>query len=132
MLKSQTVNLGIDQIVHFVGYSSNPFQYVSSYDLFVLPSLSEGLPVSLVEAIYLNVPVLATDVQGNREIVREGENGIMVPTRDSQSLAEGIIEFYKNKEKYLTKARNAKDWLVSNFSRGDSFDRIFKLYKELI
>lgn len=130
-LQQQAKNLGIEKIVHFMGYASNPFQYMVSFDLFVLPSLSEGLPVSLVESMYLGVPVLATDVQGNREILQGGRNGLVVPPRDSSSLARGIMEFYNNRKTYLAKARQGKMWVISHFSRNESFDRVFGLYNEL-
>ncbi|HBR28751.1 MAG TPA: hypothetical protein DD789_04820 [Firmicutes bacterium] len=130
-LRQRTKELGLEDVIKFVGYSTNPFKYMMKFDLFVLPSLSEGLPVTLVEAMYLKIPVLTTDAQGNREIVRNGLNGIMVPPRDSRKLAEAIELFYKNKGLYITKTEQAYRWVVENFNRSKNFDRIFQLYDEL-
>lgn len=130
-LKAEAESLGISNNIHFIGYSQNPFQHVVSFDLFILPSLSEGLPVSLVEAMYLKVPVLATNVQGNREIMRDGINGILVPPGDSWSITQGIMEFFHCKLKYQSKAEQAYQWIMENFDRSASFDRIFNLYQKI-
>ncbi len=130
-LQQKTKELGLKDVIKFIGYSTNPFNYMTKFDLFVLPSLSEGLPVTLVEAMYLKIPVLTTDAQGNREIVRNGINGMMVPPRDSEKLAEAIELFYKNKELYASKTEQAYRWVVENFNRRKNFDQIFRLYNEL-
>lgn len=130
-LQQRTSELGLQNIIKFVGYVSNPYIYMKNFDLFVLPSLSEGLPVTLVEAMYLKIPVLTTDAQGNREIIRNGLNGIMVPRQDSKKLAEAIEMFFRNKEFYARKAQEAYNWVRNNFSRDKNFDRIFELYNRL-
>lgn len=123
--------LGLNRIFSFVGYVSNPFQYIKSFDLFILPSLSEGLPVSLVEAMYLKVPVLATNVQGSKEIIQSGVNGTLVPPKDSQALAAEIVNFCQNPLKYQGKLAAAYTWVTANFNRQAAFDKIFDLYGRL-
>lgn len=122
-------NLGLEEIIRFIGFQSNHFEYTATFDLFVLPSLSEGLPVTLVEAMYLKIPVLTTDVQGNREIAGQ-ERGIIVPACDSNSLAKAINDFFANKSLYSKKSNVAYDWVVRNFNRKSTFDKMFDLYNQ--
>jgi glycosyltransferase involved in cell wall biosynthesis len=121
--------LCLEGIVKFVGFESNPFKYIATFDLFVLPSLSEGLPVTLVEAMYLKIPVLTTNVQGNREIAGQGR-GILVPAGDGSELAKGIEDFFDNRSLYNEKSNVAYNWVVQNFNRKAAFDKIFDLYDQ--
>lgn len=130
-LQKRTRELGLNDVINFIGYAANPYVYMKNFDLFVLPSLSEGLPVTLVEAMYLKIPVLTTDAQGNREIVQKGLNGMMVPPRDSKKLTEAIELFLRNKEFYTSKTQEAYKWVVENFNRQKNFGQIFELYDRL-
>lgn len=130
-LQQRTRELRLQNVFKFVGYVSNPYIYMKEFDLFVLPSLSEGLPVTLVEAMYLKIPVLTTDAQGNREIIRNGLNGIMVPPQDSRKLAKAIEMFFRNKELYTSKTQEAYNWVIANFNRKKNFDQIFELYDRI-
>lgn len=130
-LVSLVEKLGLEGIIKFAGFEFNPFKYIATFDLFVLPSLSEGLPVTLVEAMYLKIPVLTTDVQGNREIAGQ-ERGILVPAGDSNKLAEGINDFFSNESLYREKSNVAYDWVVHNFNRQSAFDKMFDLYNQCL
>jgi glycosyltransferase involved in cell wall biosynthesis len=59
-------------------------------DLFVLPSYREGIPRAAMEAAASGLPIVATDVRGCRQVVRDGDNGLLVPARDSNALAEAV------------------------------------------
>ena len=82
--------LGLGDRLTFLGYRSDVADVVSALDLYVLPSLTEGLSLSLLEALAIGVPILCTRVGGNPEIVEDGVNGYLVPARDSAALADGI------------------------------------------
>jgi glycosyltransferase involved in cell wall biosynthesis len=131
-LLQKTRNLKLDHVINFVGYVSNPYSYLKSFDLFILPSLSEGLPVCLVEAMYLKVPVIATDVQGSREILNKSLNGCLIQPRNSKGLAEAIRKFYGKRVEFNNKTGPAFLWVKENFDRQMSFDKIFSLYEQLI
>lgn len=107
-LKGMVRRLGIEERVKFRGFEENPLSFLRSLDLFVLPSLWEGLPNSLLEAQALGIPAVVTDVGGNPEIVKDGETGIVVPSRDSISLAGGIIYLGENKAIRLRMGEKAK------------------------
>jgi glycosyltransferase involved in cell wall biosynthesis len=80
----------------FLGYRSDIPELVSAYDLYVLSSLWEGLPLALLEALAIGKPIVATRVGGNPEIVEEGVNGYIVPPRDPAALARRILDVGKD------------------------------------
>lgn len=91
-LEQLTAELGLTKQVNFVGYKSQAEirQYLQNTDVFVLPSFAEGVPVSLMESMATGVPVVATQVGGVGELVKDGVNGYLVPPGDADSLAEKI------------------------------------------
>ncbi|UFJ42501.1 glycosyltransferase family 4 protein [Brevibacillus humidisoli] len=90
--------LGIDDCIHLMGYHRNVHQMVAAADLCVLVSRREGLPRAIMEAMAAGKPVVATDVRGSRELVRDGENGFLVPIGDAQAVAEALRTLCKDRE----------------------------------
>ena len=97
-LKDQVHRLGLDERVHFLGLRQDVSTILALLDVFVLPSLSEGLSMAILEAMMAGKPVIATRVGGNPEIVLDGETGFLVPPRDSQTLADKLVTLLTNKE----------------------------------
>jgi len=95
-LQNMVKSLGLDKHIAFLGYQKDLVSTLQSFDLMVLPSLTEGLPAILLEAMALKVPIIATSVGGTPEIIENGVNGFLVPPKNSQKLSEKIIEVYKN------------------------------------
>ncbi|MGD0485623.1 MAG: glycosyltransferase [Syntrophorhabdales bacterium] len=81
---------GLEDRVLFAGYREDIADILESLDLFCLPSVSEGLPVSVLEAMAAGVPVVGSDVRGIREVVRHGRTGLLFPSNDATSLARAI------------------------------------------
>jgi glycosyltransferase involved in cell wall biosynthesis len=89
-LKKMAKNLGIKAL--FLGERNDVAEILRVMDLFVLPSLSEGFPVVLLEAMAAGLPVVATDVGGNREVVLDGDTGFLTESGNPNELAEKIKE----------------------------------------
>lgn len=90
-LQSITHQLGLQDVVRFVGYQTNPYRWLRHAQLFVLTSRSEGMPNVLVEAMACRVPVISTDCRfGPSEILNEPELGSLVPVDDPVALAKAI------------------------------------------
>jgi glycosyltransferase involved in cell wall biosynthesis len=77
----------VEERVFFLGLRQDIPRILAMLDVFVLPSLSEGLSMAILEAMIAGKPVVATRVGGNPELVLDGETGFLVPPRDSQTLA---------------------------------------------
>lgn len=118
--------------IRFAGFVEDVRPYLATGDIFILPSRTEGLPIALLEAMAMGLPVIATRVGGIPEVVVDNETGILVPPDDPDRLAESIIQFMEN-------TRLQKQYGESGFRRVNSrFDvrleteRYHKLYQTLI
>jgi glycosyltransferase involved in cell wall biosynthesis len=80
--------------VRFIGYRSDIPALVASFDTYVLPSLWEGLPLALLEASAQGLPIVASSVGGNPEVVEHGVNGFLAPPADSRALAEALLRIH--------------------------------------
>jgi glycosyltransferase involved in cell wall biosynthesis len=91
-LKAQAHRLGLDQCADFLGFMPNPWPYIANADLFVLPSRSEGLPNSLLEALVLGTPAVASDCVGAmRELQSLDPRLVLFPTENSAAMADAIV-----------------------------------------
>ena len=92
-LEKLILKLGISENVAFLGLQKNPFKYMKRASVFVLSSITEGLPNVLMEAMACGAPVISTNCKsGPGEIIENGKNGILVPVGDYKSLSEAIIK----------------------------------------
>ncbi len=90
-LTDQVADLGLQDVVSFLGHRSDVADILAASDLFVFPSLYEGLGGALIEAIALSLPAVVSDIPALREVVVEGENAILVPPRDVAGLEKAIL-----------------------------------------
>jgi glycosyltransferase involved in cell wall biosynthesis len=89
-LKALAQAKGLEDIFQFAGFHTNISQYLNSFDIFALPSLSEGLSSAILEAMASSLPIVATDVGGIPELVKNGDNGLLVAPADPAALARAI------------------------------------------
>lgn len=89
-LQRRAHDLGVDRACRFVGGRADIVDILAAADLFVLPSLSEGFPFVLLEALAMGCPVVATSVNGVPELIDGRRTGLLVPPRDPQALARAI------------------------------------------
>jgi glycosyltransferase involved in cell wall biosynthesis len=90
--------LGLDSSTSFLGQRSDALSLLPGFDVFVLASAWEGLPVSLMEATAVGVPIVATSVGGVQEAFTETDCAVLVPPRDSKALAAAVIELVENRD----------------------------------
>lgn len=95
-LKSEAKALGLEAHVIFPGERGDVVEILAAADVFVLPSLWEGLPYAVVEAAAAGRPIVASDIDGVRELVRGGETGVLVPPGHPEKLADAIIGLIEN------------------------------------
>ena len=97
-LQSLIRDLGLEEEVELCGFKYNPYPYMKQSDIFVMTSISEGWPTALCEAFILELPVVVTDCSGCRELVANGEFGIMVQ-QSAVAIAEGLKQLIEKPEK---------------------------------
>jgi len=101
--------------VEWVGQVDDVREHLASADVVVLPSYREGTPMSLLEAAAMAKPMIATDVPGCREVVREGWNGWLVPPRDSAALATAMLRAIRERGLWRSFGENARALATSTF-----------------
>lgn len=130
-LKEKSTNLKLNSHVHFVGYKSNVFEVLKQMDIFVLSSRTEGCPIVILEAMSVGLPVVATSVGGNPELVQDGETGILVPYNNPAKLARAIVYLLLNREKALKMGKKGHDIAFTEFHPSKFVKRLEILYEQL-
>ena len=125
-------SLEISSLFRFLGYKEEIAFYMSSFDLFVLPSYWEGLPVSLLEALAMGIPAVATDVRGNRDLIENGKTGILVPVGNAPALATAITFLMGNAQLASKMAQEAASRMAGDFSESVLVAKTSKVLRGLI
>jgi glycosyltransferase involved in cell wall biosynthesis/peptidoglycan/xylan/chitin deacetylase (PgdA/CDA1 family) len=108
--------LGLDTHVRFLGYRKDAQDILRTFDIFALSSLWEGLPIVVLEAMAAEKPVVATAVDGVREVVEHGKTGLLVDPHRADLLANGVIELLKNPDRARTMGQRGRERLEKFFS----------------
>jgi glycosyltransferase involved in cell wall biosynthesis len=114
--------------IFFTGFSHNVNQYLSWSDLYLSTSKWEGLPYALIEAASLKIPIVATDVVGNNEIVCHGQNGFLFGLDEIKKATEYIISLAENKDIYYMLSDNIYQSFVSNYQIKSTVAKLEHVY----
>ncbi|WP_433937498.1 glycosyltransferase [Sorangium cellulosum] len=128
--RAQAAGLG-DRMI-FPGYRSDVPELVSAFDAYVLPSLWEGLPLALLEALALGKPIVASRVGGVPEIVEHGVDGFLVPSKDPGALAEHLARVARDGELRERARTRSPAKFAEQFSLEAMVDAHVRLFDELI
>jgi glycosyltransferase involved in cell wall biosynthesis len=132
-LRELTATLGIDDQVEFLGFQSDVQPWLRQADGFVLSSLWEGLPMTVLEASACGVPVVATDVPGTREAVLDGETGYLAPPSDPDALAAAMLKtMLLPVNERINLGERGREWARERFALESVLDRWESLYGELM
>jgi len=94
--KREAAKLGIKDAVIFAGFKQDAINYINMFDVFVMMSLNEGIPIALIEAMCLSKTVVSSAVGGIPEVIDSMKNGILVPSGDADACADAIYDVYKD------------------------------------
>jgi glycosyltransferase involved in cell wall biosynthesis len=132
VLEEHARRLGVSGRVDFLGQRSDVPRLLSGCDVFVLPSIYEGFPLAVLEAMEAGKPVVATAVGGTPEAVLDGETGYLVPPRDPAALAAAIRRVLTDPVRTATMGEAARQRVRSRFSRDAMIDEYRDLYERLV
>ena len=119
-------------VVEWLGHVDDMPALFASVDMVVLPSYREGLPKGLIEAAACALPLVTTDVPGCREVVRDGVEGLLVPVRDADALAEAIARLYADPPLAAQLGAAARERALAEFDEGIVIRRTLGVYRELL
>jgi glycosyltransferase involved in cell wall biosynthesis len=131
-LKEEVKRLGLSQQVRFLGFRNDIPALLALMDVFVLPSLSEGLSIALLEAMSAGKPVLATDVGGNPELVVDGETGFLVPPREAEALAARLLLLLNDKDQARRLGEKGRKRVLQHFTLRAMVSRYQRIYEDCL
>ena len=124
--------LGIHSAFHFLGFRSDVKDIMNTFDVFLLSSIFEGLPYTLLEAMALGLPLVATDVVGSRDVIVNGENGLLVPPKSPQKLADALSDLLQNPQKRQYMGSNGRQLLLQKYNLKKAVLDTQSIYQEVI
>jgi glycosyltransferase involved in cell wall biosynthesis len=127
-LHQEAKSLGIADRVCFTGFRRDVPDLLAAFDIFVQPSLWEGLSISLIEALAAGKPIVATDIESSREILVPGENGLLVAPADETALARAIEQLTLNPGLAERLATNARRAAAVRFSEQRMVEQVLAAY----
>ena len=131
-LSRQITRLGLAGRVLMPGYVADAKRYLAHFDLFILPSLTEGSPMVLLEAMAAGVPIVASQVGGIPEVLDQGRAGLLVKPRDVASLVAGIRAVVEDPQSARQRCSVALDRATSLYSTKVMGERYLTIYRQII
>ncbi|NIO49830.1 MAG: glycosyltransferase [Candidatus Aminicenantes bacterium] len=130
-LKRKALEMGISENIVFLDWRDDLAKIISIYDVFVLPSLNEGMGRVLVEAMALGKSIVASNIGGIPDLVIHGKNGFLVPPKNPEELAKYIQVLLEDKDKREKMGLKGKEMSL-NFGAESMIEKIASLYEELL
>lgn len=123
---------GLTDAIVFAGHREDIPELLSLMEIFVLPSYREGMPRSIIEAMFAGKPVVATNIRGSREEVVNESTGFLVPLGNVGALAEAILKLLRDPERARKMGEAGGQWAISQFDERFVLERELGVYKRLI
>ena len=130
-IKNKISVLNLKNDIFLIDNISPAAPYLKAFDVFVLPSLKEGLPYTLLEAGLAELPIIATNVGGIPEIIESEKSGILVPAKNAKALASAIERLQNDKELRNALAKNLYKKVSAEFSKKEMLEKTFALYNQI-
>ena len=118
--------------MQFVGAVDNPADYLRAADLFVLPSVAEGMSNSLLEAMATALPCVVSGIGGNTDLVADGETGRLVMDPTAQAWSTCLLELLENPDEAHRLGAAARQRIDQEFAHSVVVDRYLELYRRMI
>lgn len=118
--------------IEAIGRQSDVRPFYAQADALVFPSYREGFPNVVIEAGAMGLPSIVTDINGSREIIINGQNGVIVPSQDEQALYKAMKHFVENPDEIKALAANARPLIASRFEQGYVRKCLYDFYHEIL
>ena len=129
-LETLASSLGVADRVRFLGFQTDIRGFLSALDVFVIPTLREGLSISLLEAMAAAKPIVASSIPHNREVIEDGVTGLVVPTSNPLAIARAIARFATEPELARVCAQAARQRVLDQYTLERTLDATWGLYRD--
>jgi glycosyltransferase involved in cell wall biosynthesis len=131
-LKLKSKRLKLENKIFFTGFRNDIKDILASVDIFVMPSLLEGLPVVLLEAMAMGKPIIATDIDGINEVLENGKTGLLIPPKAPEALSEAIVNMLSHRDQAHQMGINARRVVEERFGVNIMVEKVEEVYEELL
>jgi glycosyltransferase involved in cell wall biosynthesis len=131
-IRGRVKEYGLEDVVRFLSFRGDVEEILCASDVFVLPSHREGMPRSILEAMAMGLPVVATQVRGAREEVQDGINGLLVDVGDHEGLAAALVTLLKNPDERIRMGRRGRQIAVEQFDERTVIAKQVKVIRRLL
>lgn len=130
-LETLARELGVAERVFLTGYRPEAYRYIPHFSIYVISSLTEGLPITLLEAMRCRVPVVATQVGGIPDVLQQGECGLLVAPASSHLLAQAMKTLLEDNHRAADLAFRARNRFVTHYTSKAMAEKYLSIYKRL-
>ena len=131
-LIKEAEGLAIKQNVLFIPRATNTTEILAAMDIFVMPSLQEGLGLALMEAMAQGIAVVGSAVGGIKTLIQDKQNGLLVAPADVPALAQAIITLLKDPALRRALGTQAREFIIANFSKAEMVDKTEIVYQQVL
>ena len=131
-LQAWVLKTGLHDRVKFTGFQTDVHKYLQAADYFVFPSENEALSIALLEALSCELPCLASDISGNRDIVEDGRNGRLLPANDEAAWLNGMRDVLTSPTSAVGLGLQGRATVIERFSIGHVAERHLDLFRSLV
>lgn len=132
ILQRQIDDAGLHDLVRLVGYQSETTCWMREFDVFVLSSVTEGLPMTLLEAMHARIPIVATSVGGVPEALGQGQGGILIEPASPPALATAIEQIYRGEMNVRDMTEYSYQRLLKRYTSDRMAARYTEIYRSLL
>lgn len=132
LLQETLKKLNLSNRVIITGYRSKAYNYLPLFNVFVLPSLTEGLPITILEAMQARVPIVATNVGGIPDVLENGKGGVIIESGNSGVLTDAILYVKTNSIIAAKMTKRAQENVLNNYSSKGMAENYLKSYKSVL
>lgn len=130
-LKKAADNKSLSEMVRFLGYRHDVIEILKAADGFVFPSRQEGLPVALMEAMACGLPVIASDIRGNKDLLEHGKGGFLIRSKSLKEMKDAIENLAGMEKEQRNRMGTYNKQVIRHFSKEKVYLRMSDLYREL-
>jgi glycosyltransferase involved in cell wall biosynthesis len=123
---------GVANRIHLLGFRRNVFDYLAHCHVLLMPSLHEGLPYTLLEAMALGIPIVASRVGGLAEVIQDERTGLLVAPQDSAALTRAILRLYDDSALRSQLGEQARRLQQTSYSLRTMTEKYLTIYRELV
>jgi L-malate glycosyltransferase len=129
-LHARASELGIRDNVHFAGLQTEVRPFLAAFDIYMMSSIFEGLPIAMLEAMSSGCPIVTTDAGGIKEVIRHGQDGMLCPIDNPLRLVDLCIQLMDDKDTRTRLAQNARSRVVQSFGMEAMVSNLENLYRK--